>query len=509
MKQNTSQIENIQNKSSEKTNRAVVIGAGMGGLAISIRLAASGYQVDVLEQNAFAGGKVALIEKEGFRWDAGPSLFTLPENMEELFQIAGVDIRDRFAYDRLEETCRYFWEDGTKLTAHADGKAFAKEMDKVLQVGEEKVLEFLKRSKKNYETAAELFLYRSMHKLSTWTNPKARKAYLNLPFKSLLSTMAGYNTAFFNNEKATQLFNRFATYNGSDPYQAPALLNVIPHLEHGKGAYFPKGGMISIPKALTDLAKELGVKFHFNNGAKQIEISNGKAVGVYAESGFYPADVVVSNLDVFHTYRKLLPDQPAPEKILRQPRSSSGIIFYWGIKKEFPQLGLHNIFFSEDYRKEFDAIFKQKQLHPDPTVYVNISSKLNPTDAPSGMENWFVLMNVPSNVGQDWDRMVEDMRGYVLKKLSRMLEVDMSTLIGVEEHLDPVKIEGQTGSYAGSLYGTSSNSKWAAFFRHANFSKNIKGMYFTGGSVHPGGGIPLSLLSGRIVHDLIMEREKA
>src|SRR5690606_33997904 len=209
------------------------------------------------------------------------------------------------------------------------------------------------------------------------------------------------------------------------------------------------------------------------------------------------------NMDVVPTYRRLLADQPAPEQTLQQPRSSSALIYYWGIARAFPELHLHNIFFSEDYKKEFEHIFQHKTISPDPTVYVNITSKLEKGDAPAGCENWFVMVNVPHHQGQDWEQLINSTRTAVTDKLSRMLKTDLHEVIACEQVLDPLLIEQQTSSYAGALYGSSSNNRMAAFLRHPNFSSKIKGLYFCGGSVHPGGGIPLCLLSASIVGHLV------
>ncbi|MFT6167596.1 MAG: phytoene dehydrogenase-like protein, partial [Vicingaceae bacterium] len=215
------------------------------------------------------------------------------------------------------------------------------------------------------------------------------------------------------------------------------------------------------------------------------------------------ADIVVSGIDAFYTYTSLLPKLKAPKKTLNQEKSSSAIIFYWGVKKSFPQLDLHNIFFSENYKQEFDAIFNQKKLAADSTIYLNISSKADKNDAPSGCENWFVMINVPTNNGQNWDQLVSEAKQRIITKLNRNLKVDLKNLIETEEVLDPVKIELKTSSHQGSLYGSASNSKFSAFLRHPNFSNQLNGLYFCGGSVHPGGGIPLCLKSGQIVADLI------
>jgi phytoene dehydrogenase-like protein len=213
--------------------------------------------------------------------------------------------------------------------------------------------------------------------------------------------------------------------------------------------------------------------------------------------------LVVSNMDVVPTYRDLLIEQEAPEKVLKQERSTSMMVFYWGIKGTFEELDLHNAFFSADYKHEFDCLFNQKTISDDPTIYINITSKEQPTDAPEGCENWFVMVNVPANQGQDWDALVAANRKNVLRKLTTMLGRDIASLITCEQVLEPRTIEENTSSYTGSIYGASSNSMFAAFLRHSNFSQKIKGLYFAGGSVHPGGGTPLCLLSAKIMADRV------
>ena len=280
-------------------------------------------------------------------------------------------------------------------------------------------------------------------------------------------------------------------------------MSMIPHLEQYYGTYFPKGGMHAITQSLFQLSKDIGVNYKFNTKVDEIITEGHKVLGLKVDDESIKADIVVSNADVVPTYRQLLPNHKAPEKILKQPRSSSALIFYWGVRKQFPELDLHNIFFSKDYKTEFSYIFDKKEVHDDPTVYVNITSKEEPNDAPEGCENWFVMINVPSNTGQDWDTIIEKSRQNIKHKLNRLLNIDLDTLIAYEALLDPRTIESRTQSYQGALYGASSNNKFAAFLRHPNFKSGIKNLYFCGGSVHPGGGIPLCLLSGKIVSELI------
>jgi phytoene desaturase len=354
-----------------------------------------------------------------------------------------------------------------------------------------------------------LFIEQSLHKARNFFNFKTLKGLFYTPKLNLFQSMAHENQQRVGNKYLVQYLNRFATYNGSDPYRAPALLNMIPHLEQQLGSYYPKGGMVSIPMSLYQLAIKQGVTFHFGHPVQEIIAPNHKAKGVRVlnqssgETLTLLGDVVVSNADIYTTYNKLLPHHNAPKRTLKQERSSSALVFYWGIASTFPELDLHNILFSGDYEKEFKDLFAGGAPYEDPTIYINISSKCDSKDAPAGCENWFVMINVPSHVGQDWTAITAEARKHILGKLHRILGRDIEPLIACETVLDPVSIESRTSSYGGSLYGTSSNNRFAAFLRHKNFSDDIKGLYFCGGSVHPGGGIPLCLNSAKIVAGLV------
>jgi phytoene desaturase len=266
--------------------------------------------------------------------------------------------------------------------------------------------------------------------------------------------------------------------------------------------------MYAITQSLYKLARSMGVLFYFNTRVDKISHDGNKAKGVVAAGEKHEADLVVCNMDITHAYRKLLPDIKEPASITNQSKSSSGIVFYWGIRKEFPELHLHNIFFSSNYKKEFEYIFNKGTVYSDPTVYINITSKLKKDDAPKGCENWFVMINVPHNCGQNWSELIAFSKANVLRKLSARLQSDIEPLIETEDILHPILIEQRTSSHLGAIYGSNSNSRYAAFLRHANFSSRLKSLYFCGGSVHPGGGIPLSLLSAKIVATLIDEIEK-
>lgn len=483
---------------------AIIIGAGIAGIATALRLRAAGMDVSVFEANDYPGGKLHAFSLEGYRFDAGPSLFTMPELVTELFGLFKEQSNDFFDYNRKESVCNYFWEDGIRFTVNGDRDVFVKDAEAKFGIEASTLLTYLKNSQKKYELTSPIFLEKSLHKISTYLSLDTLKALTQMSKMGIGSSLNTLNEAMLKEPHLVQLFNRYATYNGSSPYKTPGIMSMIPHLELHLGTYFPKGGMHSITTSLYELAMRQGITFHFGQKVDKILVTKRRAVGIQVKDKQHHADVIVSNMDIFSTYEKLLPDQSHPKRILSQERSSSAVIFYWGIRKQFPELDLHNIFFSQDYQKEFTNLFEHKTLCDDPTVYINITSKEEVGDAPSGCENWFVMVNAPGDYGQDWNKLVAQVRENIINKINRLLGIDIEPLIEVEDVLSPPLIEQRTSSYRGALYGTASNSKFTAFLRHPNFSSRIKQLYCSGGSVHPGGGIPLCLLSAKITSDLII-----
>lgn len=490
----------------KKKKKALVIGSGVAGLATAIRLQHAGFQVEVFEANSYPGGKLSEIRLGAYRFDAGPSLFTMPHFVDEIFTTCGKNPRDYFTYKKKEVVCNYFFSDGTNFTAFADPQKYAEQAAQVFDVAAHTVLQYFANAKKKYDLTAPLFLEKSLHTWQTYLNVETIKALTQIGALGVFSTLNEHNKKFFSDIRLQQLFNRYATYNGSSPYLTPGIMSMIPHLEQHFGTFAPQGGMIAITRALHRLAEEVGVVFHFGKKVEKILIEHRAAKGIQVDKNDIRCDLVVSNMDIVPTYKKLLKEQIAPEKTLKQERSSSALIFYWGIKKNFPELDLHNILFSADYGKEFEQIFREKRIPDDPTVYINIGSKDEQSDAPSNSENWFVMINVPGNTGQNWELTIPEARKKIIQRINQALHTQIEAYIEEESLLDPRSIEAKTQSYQGSLYGAASNNRFAAFLRHPNFSQELKDLYFCGGSVHPGGGIPLALLSGKITSAIIQKR---
>ena len=477
--------------------KAAVIGSGIGGLAIAIRLALKGYEVTVYEQNDRAGGKISEIRSGGYRFDTGPSLFTLPELANELFELSGKAMKDYFEYSKLDVICSYFYQDGTRLQAYSDPVLFAREVER--QTGEpaSRIMHHLKKCREQYDLTAEIFLFNSLHKLKNYFHWRILKGLMQFHKVDAFTTMHKRNRSRFTDNRVIRLFDRYATYNGSNPYVAPATLNVISHLEHNLGAYFPTRGMRSLAGALESLARDNGVRFLFSHKVDRIVSSGNRTTGLVSRGTFQPFDLVVSDVDINYFYKDLLPGETSTRDRTGN-LSSSALIFYWGVRRQTEKLGLHNILFSDRYEDEFRHIFDGRSVFDDPTVYIFISSRAVPSDAPEHCENWFVMINVPPDTGQNWKEITAQARRNIIRKINRMLNIDIEDGIEFEETGTPLTIESSTMSWKGALYGDHSNSRYSAFLRHPFRHKSIKNLYFVGGSVHPGGGIPLCLASAKI-----------
>lgn len=489
------------------SKRVAVIGAGLGGLSASIRLAYLGFDVHLFEQNSYPGGKASQFTKDGFRFDKGPSLLTMPYVLESLFNDCGENLNNFLELKKLSPVCKYFYPDGTIINAYSDLNKFSDELWFKTKEKRESLHKFFTYSKNIYELTADLFLFNNPRSLKTYLNIKALKTLFKINQIDSFRTVHRAVSSFFKDQRIIQLFDRYTTYNGSNPFEAPATLNIIPYVEYNPGSFLPKGGIYKITEALLNLAKKKNVKFHFDSKVDQIILKDKQAIGLSVNNFKYFFDAIISNADVNYTFNKLLKSIKTSERkrYAKLKPSFSGLVFYWAIDATSKELETHNIIFSENYKIEFEQLTKEKIIPLDPTIYIYISSKLNPDDAPSGKENWFVMVNAPYNYGQDWDKEIERTRKTVISKINSTLNTSIESKILFEELLTPIEIENETSSFRGSIYGISSDTMSAAFLRQPNKSSTIKNLYFCGGSSHPGGGIPLVILSGKIVSDIIIQ----
>ncbi|MCS7073367.1 MAG: phytoene desaturase family protein [Bacteroidia bacterium] len=488
--------------------QVVIIGAGLGGLSAAIHLSAKGYPVTLLEKETAIGGKLSERIQHGYRFDTGPSLITMPGVLHELWNTAQLTDSERPTLIPINPICKYFFEDGIELNAWHKPEMFISEVQTIFPNEAKAIQRYLQYSERIYRLTADLFLFNSLHELKTVLSWKALQTLAQIWKIDPFRTVHQANQSFFQSKQLVQLFDRYATYNGSDPYQAPATLNVIPHVEYTMGSYYLSGGLYRLSETLYLALQKLQVSLQLNTIAQKIVHKNKKIVGIETNKGFLPADIVVCNADVVYTFENLLPDFPSKtQKLKLQEPSLSGMVFLWGIKQSFPDLKHHNIFFSKNYEQEFLEL-KQGQIPQDPTIYISITSKSDPNHAPPNCENWFVLVNLPYLKDQELEETlkIQIVKERILAKLSHRLNCSIAELIETEIVITPEELQRKTFSNRGSIYGIASNNRNAAFNRQRNRSTEIQGLFFAGGSVHPGGGIPLTILSGKIAAKLAIQQ---
>lgn len=525
----------------------IVVGAGIGGLSAAIRLAVQGYSVQLFERQPTVGGKLNLLEMDGFSFDTGPSLITMPDVLRDLFQSAHRRMEDYLDLIPLDITCRYFYRDGVTLNAWRDIDRLAAEFSSINVHDGEALYRFIGYTRALYEAAADPFLYHSLGNPLDILNTFVRYVVKGHPTHvssfqrnedgqsskngeddgnngTMLSRLRAVLAAlsprtldqcvrdFFQDEHLRQLFDRYATYNGSSPYRVASVYSLIPSIELADGGWYPRGGIYALARALERLAREVGVCIETGCGVKRILVEHDQARGVVLADGrVMRAEVVIANSDVVTTHRELLSSTRRNERLVKRLErlepSCSGFVLLLGVNKQYPQLAHHNIFFSDDYPSEFVDLFERRIPIRNPTIYVCATTRTDTTQAPAGHDNLFVLVNAPYLTKQsDWQRDAPAYRERILNLLASYRQIDLSDLrehIVCEAMITPEDFWEKYGANGGSIYGLSSNARMAPFARPGNRSQEIRDLYFVGGSTHPGGGVPLVMLSGKIVADLI------
>jgi len=477
--------------------KILVVGAGLGGLAAAIRLAGAGHDVEVWEKNGEPGGKVKELAQDGFSWGMGPSLLTMPHVLRELFADAGERMEDHLELIRLDSACRYFWTDGTVVD---ENEAFWQRPE---------VAKFLEYARGIYELSGEAYLSRPPSEFWRAFTPRNWAKLRHLGKVATTRTLAQEVERRISDPHLRQIFLRFATYNGSSPYLTPATFNIIPYVEAEFGAWYVRGGMAKIAEALAALAQRKGVTFRFNTTATAWKENEASA----QDGTRCRADFIVCNGDVLGAQTGFLSSiftTQDREKAQRPPLSTSGFILFLGVKGREERLGHHNIFFSDDYPREFEEIHGEKINPGEPTIYISVSARTDPQHAPEGHDNYFILVNAPArDPGQPWSYAeTRAYRNLVLKRLERFGIFGLTERIVTESAFTSTDFAARDLAYHGSLYGWASHSIGASLFRPPLRAPGTQNVFFAGGTTHPGGGIPLVLLSGKMVADLI-QREAA
>ncbi|MCZ7557602.1 MAG: phytoene desaturase family protein [Bacteroidia bacterium] len=482
--------------------KVAVIGAGFGGLAAAIELAVAGVEVHLYERHSAPGGKAAEVRTGGFRFDTGPSLLTMPFVVDDLYTSAGRK-RD-VLFEPVDPICRYFFDDGTRFDAWSDEMRLLEEVRNLAPGEEVAVRRFLDYSERIYRLTSDLFLFNRLDDLKNLLHTRNLLTLLQLPRIDAFRSVHNAVSSFFEDHRLVQIFDRYATYNGSDPFKAPATLNIIPHVEYRLGGYYVRGGMHALVTSLARLAQDMGVTLHYESDVQQILHDGQRVRGLRIHGEDLPFSRIVSNADAVYTLTHLLEASTLWSRKRTFEPSCSGFVFLWGVDTTHAQLAHHNIFFSGNYRKEFRQIFDECRVPSDPTVYVSITSKADPDHAPPGQENWFVLINMPALTERNAVPDIDRIRESVLRQLTAS-GVEIRDRIMVEHIITPADLETKYSAFRGSIYGISSNSRNAAFLRPGNRVRQPRGLYLCGGAAHPGGGVPLVLLSGKHAAKCVIE----
>lgn len=483
-------------------NDIIIVGAGLGGLAAAIRLQKAGYRVRVLEKNERVGGKMNLVEAEGYRWDTGPSLFTMPWVVRELWRDAGGDVDDDLEIVPLDPVCRYRWPDGTRWEHRASLPELLDEITRLSPDDAGGFFRFMAWAGRIYAATAGPFLLAPFRGWRDFVTPRLLR---DAPTLDPLHTMDQAVRRYFRSPYLRQVFNRYATYNGSSPYRAPATFCIIPYIEFAEGGWYLRGGMYKLAEALQRLAERLGVELELGAEVSEVCVEHGRACGVLLADGRkLAAERVIVNADALHGLRHLV--APEHRRVWTDRRvdalepSGSGFVLLLGIDHDYGELAHHNIFFSPDYPAEFRAQFELQVPSPDPTIYVAATCRSDPEHAPPGGMNLFVLVNVPAMGPRfSWEREAGPYAELVLRVLERRGLPGLRQHVRWQQAITPSDFAGRYGGWRGSLYGPSSNARLGAFMRPPLVSPDVRGLFFVGGATHPGGGIPLVLLSGKAV----------
>lgn len=487
-----------------KQKDVVIIGGGLGGLAVALRLAASGCNVTVCEQGESFGGKMNSWQSGGFRFDTGPSLITMPWIFAELFEAAGSRMEDHFDMISMHPLSFYSFDDGTRFTYTADLPLWLETVKNLEPKDVNGFFAFMKLGARLFEISKDSFLRKPPFAAPQWRDMPALRHF---PVRRAWGNYAKVVAAHFQSPQLQQLYNRYPTYVGSSPYQTPATLLLIPYLEFAFNGWYPKGGLYRIVESLLELAQSHKIALLSKSKVTAIEHHAGQVKAVRLENGTrLSADVVIANCEAEDA--KVMLNEQGATRLKRRDRSMSGLVFLLGVKKTLPELHHHQIYFSADYKQEFSQLFDDQQFPDDPTVYVNCPSRNDRSVVPGEGEALFVMANAPANESGEWtESKIAEARRRVFRRLRRGGFPGIENDIVIEDVWTPDKIALRYAMPGGAIYGTHSHGWQKAFLRPPNKDHKYRGLYYVGGSTHPGGGTPTVLLSAQITADLVQKYE--
>lgn len=486
---------------------ALVIGAGIGGIATAARLAKNGYDVTVLEKESTPGGRCNQIVRDGHRFDIGPTLFLMPEVWEDTFASLGERMSDHIDLRRIDPTYKVHFDDGLQLELTSDIGKMQTQLEQVEPTAFTGFLNYIAEGSKHYKVSVEKFVGRNFYNIFEYFS------LANLPLlfslKALTKHFANVGK-YFKDERLKAAFTFQNMYLGLSPYDAPATYSLLQYTELAEGVWYPMGGMYAGIQALVKIAEKLGVKFIYNSPVKRLKVAGSKVEGVELHDGReLTADIFVGNADLPYIYKELLPDVKEAKKLDDKKYTCSTIMFYWGVDKEYKQIAHHNVFLGGEYKASFDKIFDEHTLPETPSFYVHAPARTDSAAAPDGQDSLYVLVPVghlDARSEQDWDAMVNRARETVLTRLANEKGADdLKEHIKFEIVYQPKVWQERFNLVNGSAFGLSHNFTQVGYLRPQNRHKQYRNLYFAGASTHPGTGLPIVLLSAKLTTQRILK----
>jgi phytoene desaturase len=490
---------------SEKTT-VLIIGAGIGGIATAARLAYNGLRVTVVEKCEKPGGRCGQMTVQGHRFDTGATLFMIPELYAETYAAIGERMEEQLDLRRIDPTYHLYFQDNSQLQLTSDLHEMMAQLEAIEPGGFERMLHYLAEGRHHYELSLPNVIDRDFRSLTEFINPRMISIFLRL--KSL-TRHTRYASRFFKTPKLQMAFTFQDMYMGLSPYKSPATYSFLQYTELSDGLYYPLGGMYRIAETLTGIAEKLGVCFLYNAPVEKILVDGGRATGVELSDGQrLSTDILVANADLGYVYRQLLPDDGEARRIDRKEYGCSTVMFYWGLDKQVPQLGPHNLFFSGDYRQGFEEIFEGTTMPEEPNFYIHAPVRMDPSAAPAGYDTLYVAVpvgHISERKSQDWPGIQARARAFILARLAQLGMADLESHIKVEVSFAPQDWQNRYNLTRGSAHGLSHKLTQMAYFRPHNRHKHYRNLYFVGASTHPGTGVPTVLVSARLTARRILE----
>jgi diapolycopene oxygenase len=490
-----------------------IIGGGLAGLSAACVLAARGHRVVLFERNEWLGGKAAQLSGDGFRFDMGPTIVTIPSVLRRIFDEAGVRMEDYLSLVRLDPQWRCFFEDGSVLDLAQDPDTMARALDEFAPNSRsgERYREFIAYSARLNGISQRHFFYKPIGGLGDmfdWRASFDPKMLGDVLAMRMGRSVAGTVRDFTPDRRVAQMVDHFTQYVGSSPYGSPAVLCGIAHMQTDEGIWYPRGGTRAIPLALEKLGRELGVEFRTGVEIEKILSASGEVTGVRTADGEDIAlSAVISNCDSVRTHRELLDGAVASrfERRRKYEPACSGVVLYLGLKERYEHLAHHDFVFSRDPHEEFDWIYRRGEPAPDPTCYLAATTCTEPDSAPPGGEALYVLVHTPYlRPHHDWKKILPAYRRVILEKLKRTGKMpDLEERIVFERTLTPQDIHDRYHVLNGAIYGLASHGTFLGAFKPGNRSNDLRGLYLAGGAAHPGPGMPMVLMSGWIAADAL------